>query len=155
MLLKRIENLNLKNQYPMKNLLVIPVLAGLTLFSMSMTSEKTPEKISTATIIEKGEPDSEPEYPGGSTALMQFLGSEAHYPKSLESEGAEGKVFVQFVVSKTGEVTEVSIARSSSFDAMDKEAIRMIKKMPDWNPGKKDGLPVSTKMTLPIVFKLS
>lgn len=154
MLLKRIENLTIKNQYPMKNLLIIPVVAGLALLSMSMTSEKIGEILSTPTTTQTGEPDSEPEFPGGASALMEFIGSRVKYPKALVKEKAEGKVFVQFVISKTGEVTDVSVARGSSYDEMDKEAMRIVEKMPTWKPGIKDGLAVDTKMTLPIQFKL-
>lgn len=154
MLLKRIENLNIKNQYPMKNLFVIPVVAGLALLSMSMTSVKIAAFIPATSIVQTGEPDVEPSFPGGASALMEFIGSEVHYPKALVKENAEGKVFVQFVISKTGEVTKITILRGSSHDEMDKEAIRVIEKMPNWTPGKKDGIAVDAEVILPIQFKL-
>jgi TonB family protein len=156
MLLKRIENLNLKNQYPMKNLLVIPVLAGLALFSMSMTDENTVAKSTASSTIVKGEdPEVKAEYPGGMDAMFAFLGKEAKYPKSLEKEGPEGKVFVEFTITKSGKVTDVNLKKASGYDAMDDEAIRMVEAMPNWKPAQKDGLAIKSKMTLPIVFKIN
>jgi TonB family protein len=156
MLLKRIENLNLKNKYPMKNLLVIPVLAGLALFSMSLTDENSEERSTVSSTIVKGEdPEVKAEYPGGVDALIAFLGKEAKYPKSLEKEGPEGKVFVEFTITKSGKVTNANLKRASGYDAMDQEAIRIVESMPNWKPAQNNGVAIKTKMTLPIVFKIN
>ena len=67
--------------------------------------------------------------------------------------GISGKVIVQFVIGKDGSVRDVEVLRSVDAD-LDKEAIRVVKKMPKWIPGKQQGVPVSVRFTLPITFKI-
>ena len=79
--------------------------------------------------------DQQPEFPGGMRALMDYLKKEIRYPKKCSASGIEGKAFVRFIVEKNGKIKKVELARSSGNSLLDKEAIRVVKKMPRWNPG--------------------
>lgn len=94
-----------------------------------------------------------PTFPGGMKALLKWLGKEIHYPPIAEEMGISGKVIVQFVIGKDGSVRDVEVLRSVDAD-LDKEAVRVVKKMPKWIPGKQQGVPVSVRFTLPITFKI-
>ncbi|GHU92956.1 cell envelope biogenesis protein TonB [Bacteroidia bacterium] len=95
-----------------------------------------------------------PVYPGGDTELMAFLKNNLNYPVVDQEMGVQGTVTARFVVNKDGSVGDVEIIRSLS-PSCDKEAIRVIKKMKDWIPGKQNGLPVRVYYTLPVRFRLS
>src|SRR6218665_185107 len=90
-----------------------------------------------------------PEFPGGPAALTEYLKTNVQYPSSARQNRIEGKVMTQFVVSLKGEVTDVKILRGLSDDC-DREAVRLIKAMPKWKPGRQDGHPVNVQMTLPV-----
>lgn len=94
-----------------------------------------------------------PEFPNGNEGLGKFLSENIKYPKKALKNGVSGKVFVQFVIDKTGKVTNVVAVRGVE-KSLDKEAVRVIKSMPKWKPGMKDGQPVKVKYTIPINFKL-
>jgi len=94
-----------------------------------------------------------PQFPGGDAALMKYLAQHLQYPAMAAENGTQGKVIVQFVVTKTGKVGEVKVVRSLSDDC-DKEAIRLIRDLPKFIPGKKNGKPTSMWYTLPVTFKL-
>ena len=93
--------------------------------------------------------DQMPTFPGGEAALMKWISGNIHYTD--ESLG-EGKVVVQFVVTKTGKVGEVKVVRSVN-DALDREAVRVCKALPNFVPGRQNGQPVSVWYTLPIIFR--
>lgn len=93
------------------------------------------------------------QFPGGSGALNSWLTKNLRYPEQAQSNNIEGKVIVQFVVEKDGSISNPVIARGVDKD-LDKEAIRVVKKMPKWQPGKNNGVAVRSKFTLPVVFKL-
>lgn len=94
-----------------------------------------------------------PEYPGGQDALVSFLSNNINYPEEAEKKGIEGKVIVTFIVEPDGIINDVKVA-SSVHRLLDKEAIRVIKSMPKWIPGKQNGIPVRVKYTAPINFVL-
>ena len=96
--------------------------------------------------------DSQPEFPNGNDGLVKYLSENIKYPKKALKNGITGKVFVQFVIDKTGKVTNVTAVRGVE-KSLDKEAVRVIKSMPKWKPGMKDGQPVKVKYTIPINFK--
>ncbi len=96
--------------------------------------------------------DSQPEFPNGNDGLVKYLSENIKYPKKALKNGITGKVFVQFVIDKTGKVTNVVAVRGVE-KSLDKEAVRVIKSMPKWKPGMKDGQPVKVKYTIPINFK--
>ncbi len=93
-----------------------------------------------------------PEYPNGNEGLGKYLSENIKYPKKALKNGVSGKVFVQFVIDKTGKVTNVVAVRGVE-KSLDKEAVRVIRSMPKWKPGMKDGQPVKVKYTIPINFK--
>lgn len=94
-----------------------------------------------------------PSFPGGKKAMYEFLYSNLEFPEYAKETGIEGTVYVRFVVSESGKITSIKIVRGLS-EGIDKEVIRVIKKMPVWNPGKQNGHPVNVQFTLPVVFKL-
>lgn len=95
-----------------------------------------------------------PEFPGGMRALMDYLKKEIHYPKKCLKEGIEGRTFINFVVSSTGKIKNVKVTKSSGNKKLDKEAVRVVKKMPRWIPGKQSGKSVNVRFTLPVTFRL-
>ncbi len=94
-----------------------------------------------------------PEFPGGTQALYKWLSDHINYPSVAAEEGVQGRVIVEFVVSKTGDVENVHVLRGRH-PALDKEAVRVVKGMPKWNPGRNNGQPVKVTYTLPVTFKL-
>lgn len=87
--------------------------------------------------------------------LMQDLGYKLKYPESARNAGKQGKVFVEFIVTKNGEVRDAKVIKSAADADLDAEALRVVSALSLWNPGKKDGKAVDVKMALPISFKLS
>ena len=94
-----------------------------------------------------------PQFPGGDEALMKFLSSHINYPPMAAENNVQGKVILQFVVGKDGRVGEVKIARSVDKD-LDKEAMRVVKSLPKFIPGRQNGQAVPVWYTLPVSFKL-
>ncbi|MCK9639602.1 MAG: M56 family metallopeptidase [Prolixibacteraceae bacterium] len=97
--------------------------------------------------------DQMPEFPGGNQALMTFIGKEVKYPADAVKAGIQGKVYVTFVVDKDGKVMTPNVIKSAN-PSLDKEALRVIGKMPTWIPGKQGGKNVAVEFTLPINFAL-
>ena len=94
-----------------------------------------------------------PEFPGGMEALINFLQENVKYPENAVKNNIEGRVFVQFIVDKTGQVCDAKVVRSVN-EELDAEAIRVVNSMPNFIPGRQDGKAVSVFFTLPINFKL-
>ena len=94
-----------------------------------------------------------PTFPGGNAELMSFLAKNIKYPTIAQENGTQGRVIVQFVVEKDGSIADARVARGVD-PYLDKEALRVIKSMPHWIPGKQNGKPVRVKYTVPVMFKL-
>ncbi|MGN0212059.1 MAG: energy transducer TonB [Muribaculaceae bacterium] len=94
-----------------------------------------------------------PRFPGGEAELMKYLSSHINYPTMAMENNVQGRVVVQFVVTKTGKIGEVKVVRSVDRD-LDKEAVRVCKTLPDFIPGKMNGQAVNVWYTLPVSFKL-
>ncbi len=94
-----------------------------------------------------------PSFPGGQGALMQYLGSNIKYPVVAQENGVQGRVIVGFVVEPDGSISGVNVMRSVD-PSLDKEAMRVVKSMPKWKPGKQNGSAVRVKYTVPVVFRL-
>lgn len=94
-----------------------------------------------------------PSFPGGQQALMKYLNENIRYPIIAQENGVQGRVIVQFTVRKDGTIDDVKVVRSAD-PSLDKEAVRLVKSMPNWEPGKQRGKAVHCKFTVPIVFKL-
>lgn len=97
-----------------------------------------------------------PEFPGGQQAMMTYLVKNLKYPQECVESEVEGKVFVGFVVGREGLITDVKVLRGvPGCPALEKEAVRVVKTMPNWHPGQQNGKPVPVQMTVPVVFKLT
>ena len=107
-----------------------------------------PEKTYSMAMVEQ-----KPEFPGGDAAMYKWLGDHISYPAQASEEGVSGRVVVQFDISKTGTIENVKVVRGRH-PALDKEAVRLVKAMPKWQPGRNNGQPVKVTYTLPITFKL-
>lgn len=94
-----------------------------------------------------------PNFPGGMSQLKSFIQNNLHYPVDAVKDGTEGRVILTFVVEKDGSLTDIKVAKSVS-PSLDKEAVRIVKSMPEWIPGKHEGKKVRVKYPLPISFKL-
>ena len=94
-----------------------------------------------------------PSFPGGDAECMRFLSKNIKYPTIAQENGIQGRVILQFVVNKDGSIVDVTVARSVD-PYLDKEAVRVVKMMPKWTPGKQRGKPVRVKYTLPVMFRL-
>ena len=94
-----------------------------------------------------------PSFPGGQSALFQYLSKNIQYPKLCEEHGIQGRVICSYIVEEDGSITDVQV-RKSVHPSLDKEAVRVIQSMPKWNPGKENGLPVRVRYNLPITFSL-
>ena len=92
-----------------------------------------------------------PEFPGGMPAMIEFLQTNLKYPKDAIKQQVGGRVMVMFVVETDGTLSNVRVARKV-FPSLDKEAVRVVKAMPKWKPGKEKGRPVRVNFTLPVVF---
>lgn len=101
-----------------------------------------------AAIVEKM-----PEFPGGDSEIMKFIANNLQYPASAIENEIQGKVIVQFTVTKTGEVSDVSVMRSVDPD-IDQEAVRVISKLPKFKPGTQNGKAVNVRYTYPVTFRL-
>lgn len=97
--------------------------------------------------------EQKPEFPGGEAAMYKWLSENIVYPSAASEEGVQGRVVVEFVVGKDGSITNVRIVRPRH-PALDKEALRVVKAMPKWMPGRNNGQPVKVTYTLPVTFKL-
>ena len=95
-----------------------------------------------------------PEFPGGAAGMMKFIAENVKYPEEAYSKGIEGRVLVQFIIEKDGSVTNVKVIKKVN-DAIDAEAVRVVKAMPKWKPGKQNGREVRVKYTIPVIFRLS
>jgi len=98
--------------------------------------------------------ESMPEFPGGQQALFKYLAENVKYPVIAQENGIQGRVICQFVVNKDGKIVDVEVVRSGGDPSLDKEAVRVIKSMPNWKAGKQRGKAVRVKYTLPVNFKL-
>lgn len=111
--------------------------------------DKQPEKV--LTVVEVA-----PTFRGGSLeqTFLSYVQSALKYPAAAVKAKQQGKVFVQFTVSKTGQINQISVAKSSGFELLDKEALRVINESPDWTPGTVQGNPVEVQYTIPVNFAL-
>jgi protein TonB len=112
------------------------------------TVEEVVEEQEIFTIVEEM-----PSFPGGDAALMKYLGSNIKYPAIAKDAGIQGTVYVTFVVDEKGEVKDAKVLRSIG-GGCDEEAIRVVKSMPKWKPGKQRGKSVKVQYNLPIRFTL-
>lgn len=94
-----------------------------------------------------------PSFPGGETEMQKFIRDNLKYPVVAQESGIQGRVTIRFVVTKDGDISEVTVVRGID-PSCDKEAVNVVKKMPKWIPGKQNGRAVPVYFTLPVVFRL-
>ena len=97
--------------------------------------------------------DEKPSFPGGESAMKSYLNSNVHYPDVAQENGVQGRVIVESIIEKDGSMSDVKVIRSVD-PSLDREALRVVKAMPKWTPAKLKGIPVRTKCTTPVVFRL-
>ncbi|MDX1349956.1 MAG: M56 family metallopeptidase [Putridiphycobacter sp.] len=153
-LTQRIKQMKTKKKNNWAILALMPAIAlGLTL--VSFNSNKT--MVSKIVVNEQDTvydfAQKNPEYPGGHAAMVDFLVKHIEYPINAKKNGVEGTVYVVFTVLKTGKLDNFIIGRKVNED-LEREALRVMKLMPNWIPGEQDGKKVNVQYTLPIQFKL-
>ena len=147
--------MRLKNQFKTK---VTPVKIGLTvaLFATTLFINQNLKAGSVAFETKKENPmgeDKTAEFPGGQKALIEFIQGNIIFPKTMAEKGLTGKVFMQFTVLDDGTLSDFKALRSPHED-FTAQALKMMKKMPKWIPGEKDGKKVKMQLTLPINFDI-
>ncbi len=96
-----------------------------------------------------------PSFPGGNAGLQKYFDSNLEYPSTAVDQGVEGLVKIGFTIDESGKLMNPAVEGERQGYGLDDEALRVVKKMPSWNPGKINGKPVKTKFTLPVRFALS
>ena len=128
----------------------------------TMQSPVAVERNAEAQVTDESNPQSEtiyksveqmPMFPGGEAGLLRYLQENIQYPPEAAKNNVQGRVILQFVVDKTGQVGEVKILRSVS-EEIDAEAVRVVKSLPKFEPGRQDGKPVAVWYTLPVSFNI-
>jgi len=95
-----------------------------------------------------------PQFPGGDKELMKFLSNNMMYPAKAVEKGTQGRVVLRFIVTPDGSITNVEVAKTLDSSYCDNEAIRVVKMMPKWIPGKQNGNPVYVYFNFPILFRM-
>jgi TonB family protein len=145
-------------------LMFISVVNGSMLFASGNLQqdkkEKNSKKSSVSTTLQKDEKekiftyvDQMPSFPGGDEGLYSFISKNIVYPETAQKAAVEGKVYVQFVIDIDGSVTDVKTQKRIGAGC-DEEAVRVVKLMPKWIPGKNKGIAVKVRISLPIKFAL-
>ena len=131
----------------LKYLYILPI-AAICMIACTQSAKSTASDYITYEAVEE-----KPEYPGGMGELSKLLSSNLKYPLKSQENGVQGEVLVQFVVDKEGNVEEVTVFKGVD-PHLDAEALRVIKMMPKWKPGKHEGKEVNVKCTIPVGFRL-
>ena len=131
----------------LKYLYILPI-AAICMIACTQSAKSTASDYITYEAVEE-----KPEYPGGMGELSKLLSSNLKYPLKSQENGVQGEVLVQFVVNKEGNVEEVTVFKGVD-PYLDAEALRVIKMMPKWKPGKHEGKEVNVKCTIPVGFRL-
>ncbi|MBQ9186795.1 MAG: energy transducer TonB [Prevotella sp.] len=142
----------------MKKIWIIIVLAGV-LSCLTATAQETliPYRPGCGPVDEEKVYDvveQMPSFPGGPAAMMDFISRTITYPVSALKQNLQGRVIVTFVVERDGSLSHAKVVKSVAPD-MDKEALRVVKKMPRWIPGQQNGCKVKVKYTVPVTFRLN
>lgn len=128
-------------------------------FIASITSAQTIDSLAQDTLTLQEDTkiyyavEQQAEFPGGLSAYIKFLKENLIYPKDAHKMGAEGKIFVKFIVKKDGSISEPEIIKGISM-SLNAEAIRLVTIMPKWKPGRHNGMAVNSQFVLPIYFRI-
>lgn len=152
-----------------KFFLIVPLIVCFTGFLACNRTEKATQQIQSEENLTDSEIAVDNEYDGGEVfemvdeqpefgdtpdALGKFFGENIVYPQEAREKGIEGKVFISFLITKSGKVTNADILRSDN-EIFNEEALRVVRSMPDWKPGKVNGENVNVKFVIPIQFALN
>ena len=163
---KRIKMMNKQTSNPLarfKYLLFVPLaIALLAMNSTAMRANVQKKVVKTTKVTKKTSATDKvyevceqmPIFPGGDAALMKYLSENVKYPALAIKAQEQGRVVVSFTVEKDGAISDVKVARSVT-PSLDAEAVRVVKAMPKWTPGKQDGQPVRVRYNVPVSFKLN
>lgn len=132
----------------MGRLFLILLFVSIFTFVSCKNSKSKTEDVMDVTVV-----DDKPYFPGGHSAMINFISRKIKYPEAARAADIEGDVIVSFMIDKEGKVKSVDL-KKSVHKALDKEAMRVVKLMPKWEPGRVDGKPVIVSMEIPISFKL-
>ena len=100
--------------------------------------------------------DEPADFPGGVVALKKYMAENLRYPQMAVENELQGKCYLQFIVTETGEITNIKVKKGvPNCPECDKDSIRLVKSMPKWIPGKKKGKAVDSTFTLPVTFRLN
>ena len=121
------------------------------LFMVNTNAMAQSKKVANDKVLEKAEVM--PQFPGGAQAMMKFVAENVQYPEEAKEKEISGRVMVGFIVEKDGSISDVKVAKGIG-GGCDEEAVRVVKAMPKWKPGKQKGKPVRVHYTLPLTFKL-
>ena len=132
-----------------KNLsLKVALMMFVLLFSFMTSTAQTKKNDMVFDVVEVM-----PQYPGGPIAMLKYIMENIKYPEQAMKEGIQGRVTVRFIVEKDGSISDVKPVLSVH-PLLNKEAVRVVKSMPKWTPGKQNGKPVRVRFNLPVMFKL-
>jgi protein TonB len=123
----------------------------------NLDPEEVPPPVEEVKIIDEPIQDFvevDPAFPGGEAAMIQFIQKNVVYPELSREMGEQGTVYVQFVVNSDGSIQDVVVLKGVS-DQLDKEAVRVVKKMPNWSPGEQAGKKVRVRYQIPIKFTIA
>ena len=130
-------------------LATLSVLAILLMVNTNAMAQN--KKAANDKVLEKAEVM--PEYPGGDQAMMDFVAKNVQYPQEARDKEISGRVLVSFIVEKDGSIADVKVVKGIG-GGCDEEAVRVVKAMPKWKPGKDKGKPVRVSYMMPFTFKL-
>jgi len=163
---KRIKMMNKQTSNPLarfKYLLFVPLAVALLAMNSTAMRANVQKKVVKSTKVTKktGTTDKVyevceqmPIFPGGDAAMMKYLSENVKYPALAIKAQEQGRVVVSFTVEKDGAISDVKVARSVT-PSLDAEAVRVVKAMPKWTPGKQGGQPVRVRYNVPVSFKLN
>ena len=129
--------------------LKVTLMMLVLLFSFTTSTAQTKKNDMLFSVVEVM-----PQYPGGQIAMMKYIMENMKYPEQAMKKGIQGRVAVRFIVEKDGSISDVKPIHSVH-TLLDKEAVRVVKSMPKWSPGKQNGKPVRVQLIVPIMFKLN
>ena len=98
--------------------------------------------------------DEEPEFPGGTSALLEYFRNSIEYPQDALKDSIEGRVIVNFIIEEDGSITDPKVLKSIS-PSVDAEALRIVSQMPKWKPAKQKGKSIRIRYTVPIAFRIT
>ena len=146
----------MKNVRMMLNTVTLMVVfVGFSTLSNAQSSEATNGRIQKDTTVTRiwCNPETPPAFPGGVQKLKEFLANNTHYPEECKKDSIEGRVVLNFMIEENGEISDIKVVKGVH-PAMDKEAVRVVRMMPKWCPGKMNGQARRVRYKFTFTFRL-